>query len=361
MMAFMKETDVQPLRGPLLEWYDAHRRDLPWRRTSDPYAIWVSEVMLQQTQVARVVDYWTRFIGEFPTVEALAAASVDEVLSHWSGLGYYSRARRLHAAAREIVSERGGRLPATAGELRELPGMGSYTSAAVASIAFGEEVPVLDANVARVLARIRALRGDVGRAVTRRALLETAGLLVSGGRPGDVNQALMELGALVCLPKEPDCAVCPARFACGAHASGRPASFPGAVAGPAPVRLREAVLVLVSDGHVLLTDEPHPRGWWKGLWRLPSAGSGRPIPDGPPANPVGRLRYTVTRHRVELKVLLGDVPVRRVPPPSHRWVAFGELADVAVPAPHLRALALAGIQLRTAPRERGASSGGTGS
>lgn len=185
----------------LLAWYDRIRRDLPWRRTRDPWAIWVSEVMLQQTRVETAIPYFERFLIRFPDPAALAAAPIEEVLAQWSGLGYYRRARQLHGAAREVV-ERGG-LPRSSAELERLPGIGPYTAAAIASIAFGEPVPVLDGNVVRVAARLSAEPEDPSRAAARGRLLAVAATLLEISRPGDSNQALMELGATVCLPKSP--------------------------------------------------------------------------------------------------------------------------------------------------------------
>jgi A/G-specific adenine glycosylase len=212
------------LRRELLSWFDRHRRDLPWRRTQDPYRIWVSEVMLQQTRVEAVLPYYDRFLGRFPSVDALALAPLDEVLALWSGLGYYRRARQLHAAARRIVDA--GEFPRTIERLLELPGVGAYTAAAVASIAFGAAVPVLDGNVERVMARQLALAQDPKRAASRARLLDAAAALLDPARPGDSNQALMELGATLCLPRQPRCQLCPLLPGCGAAAEGRPELYP---------------------------------------------------------------------------------------------------------------------------------------
>ena len=189
------------LRRKLLTWYDANRRDLPWRQTRDPYHIWLSEIMLQQTRVAAVIGYYQRFVQRFPTVESLASASEADVLAQWSGLGYYRRARMLLAAAHVIVAEYGGQLPRTASELRKLPGIGRYTAAAIASIAFGEPVAVVDGNVERVLSRVEGL--TLGSSTQQSAYWDRAQQWLSRKRPGDFNQAMMELGATVCLPGEP--------------------------------------------------------------------------------------------------------------------------------------------------------------
>src|SRR5690349_6148043 len=209
----------------LLEWYRAHRRDLPWRRTRDAYGIWVSEVMLQQTRVAVVVPYWERWMERFPGAAELAAAPLDDVLACWSGLGYYGRARNLHAGAREVVARYGGRVPGEAAELRTLPGVGRYTAGAIASIAFGRREPLVDGNVARVLARVYAVEEDVKSTAGQKRLWQLAGELVPDEAPGDFNQALMELGATVCTPA-PRCEACPVAEACAARAAGRERELP---------------------------------------------------------------------------------------------------------------------------------------
>ncbi len=212
------------LRRDLLSWFDRHRRDLPWRRTRDPYRIWVSEVMLQQTRVEAVLPYYERFLARFPNVDHLAGAPIDEILALWSGLGYYRRARQLHAAARRIADA--GEFPRTLDRLLELPGVGSYTAAAVASIAFGLAVPVLDGNVERVMARRLALAEDPKRGASRARLMAAAAALLDPSRPGDGNQALMELGATLCLPRQPRCELCPLRPGCVATLEGRPELYP---------------------------------------------------------------------------------------------------------------------------------------
>jgi A/G-specific adenine glycosylase len=201
-------------RGRLLSWYDRHRRDLPWRRSRDPYAILVSEIMLQQTQVSRVRDFYARFLGRYPTLEDLASARPAQVRDAWAGLGYYARARNLHAAARQVVRRHEGALPRDVEALARLPGIGRYTAAAVASIAFGADVGTVDTNVARVLARAFRLPGRRGTGPRARALWRTVQRLVPSGRAGDWNQALMDLGATVCVARTPRCERCPVRRAC---------------------------------------------------------------------------------------------------------------------------------------------------
>jgi A/G-specific adenine glycosylase len=251
-----------------LDWYDRYRRDLPWRATRDPYAIWISEAMLQQTRVETVIPYYQRFIERFPDVAALASADLDDVLGVWQGLGYYSRARNLRAAARVLVDDFGGEIPDDVEGLRRLPGVGRYTAGAVASIAFDRPEPVVDGNVARVLTRLRGIREDVKRADVARRLWDEAGELARGPRPGDLNQALMELGARVCTPRSPSCPACPLRRHCDAHREGDAAELP-VLARRAEPRLMEAAAALVlRRGRALAVRRP-PEGLLGGLWELP--------------------------------------------------------------------------------------------
>ena len=219
---------IAALRGRLLEWYEQHRRNLPWRQSSDPYAIWVSEIMLQQTRAAVVANRYQEFMERFPTLIALALAPEQDVLALWSGLGYYRRARMLHKAAQFVAAHQGGNLPARAEELRALPGIGAYTAAAVASIAHGEPVAVVDGNVERVLCRLAGWEAGSrkgGGSALRRKIEDLAGRLLDRARPGDFNQAIMELGATVCTPRKPQCPVCPLAADCktrGEHKTATP-------------------------------------------------------------------------------------------------------------------------------------------
>jgi A/G-specific adenine glycosylase len=215
-LAEMKAARLSAFRKALLAWYDASRRDLPWRRTRDPYRIWVSEIMLQQTRVAAVLRHYANFLQKFPTVGKLARAREASVLAQWSGLGYYRRARNLHAAAKAIANERGGTLPGNSDEWRKLPGIGRYTAAAIASIAFNEPVAVLDGNVERVLRRL------LGGSYDESELWKAADSFLDTERPGDFNQAMMELGATLCLPADPVCTACPVRKFCRTRGCGEP-------------------------------------------------------------------------------------------------------------------------------------------
>jgi A/G-specific adenine glycosylase len=254
--------------GRLLEWYAATRRDLPWRETRDPYQILVSEVMLQQTRVSVVVDAYRRFVARFPTAETLAAAAADEVRAAWSGLGYYRRAERLQRAARAIVAL--GAVPREVAALRRLPGIGAYTAAAVASIAFGAAEPALDGNVLRVLARMTREREHPGRAAARRRLERTARALLDRERPGDSNQALMELGATVCLPARPRCDECPLAPDCRARGAS-PSRWPRRAPARSRERQRWLLLVVEEDGFVWLARRPDDAGFLAGRWLLPWA------------------------------------------------------------------------------------------
>jgi A/G-specific adenine glycosylase len=260
----------------LLKWWDADHADLPWRRSKDPYVIWVSEIMLQQTQIATVIPYFERWLTRFPTVQALAEASLDEVLKLWEGLGYYSRARNLHAAAQSVVEDWNGRLPQTAADLMKLKGIGRYTAGAIASIAFNEPAPVLDGNVIRVLSRLTDLPDDVTQTRTKNALWQLAEQFVSTDRPGDFNQALMELGQQVCLSAKPMCLLCPLSAYCLARQRGtqleRPVRPPrkrtphyDVVAGI--IWAKDAV-VGDPNGKFLIAQRPFD-GLLGGLWEFP--------------------------------------------------------------------------------------------
>ncbi|MFM8979070.1 MAG: A/G-specific adenine glycosylase [Planctomycetia bacterium] len=254
-------------RTALLAWYDAHKRDLPWRGSRDPYAIWVSEVMLQQTRVDTVRERWVRFLARFPSVQALARADEQAVLKEWEGLGYYRRARNLQAAARQLLAQ-GGRLPADAAGWAALPGVGPYTAAAVASIGFGQPVAVVDGNVERVLARWLHDERPVDEAATRRDLAAAAQRLLDPARPGDANQALMELGATVCTPRAPLCLLCPWAAECGARKAGDAESLPRKAPRKAGPHHDIAAGIVWRDERVLIARRP-AEGLLGGLWEFP--------------------------------------------------------------------------------------------
>lgn len=329
--------NLAELRRRLLEWYDGNRRDLPWRRSRDPYAIWVSEIMLQQTRVAVVVERYRAFLERFPTLVSLALAGEDEVLALWSGLGYYRRARLLHKAAQFVAAQNHGNLPATAAELRSLPGIGTYTAAAIASIAHGEAVPVVDGNVERVLCRLEGWDGGSGKTngALKRKIDTVAESLLDRARPGDFNQAMMELGAMVCVPRNPGCLVCPIARFCKTHGEHK-------TAPRAPMLSREVAHALalrltdrarkgraVGNTEVLLERRSDRQTVMPGLWELPA------LQD--PAVPEAALRMTL-RHaimKVNYYVRIRDVFAEdlnrlTVRGGERRWFPLEEAAGLAL-------------------------------
>lgn len=304
------------LRQSLLAWYDRQRRDLPWRalpgETPDPYGVWLSEIMLQQTTVAAVAGYWRAFITRWPSVEDLARAPLDDVLHAWQGLGYYARARNLHACARRIAADCGGRFPADEAALRELPGIGAYTAAAIAAIAFDRPALPVDGNVVRVLARLQALETPLPAA--RAAVVRLASPLTASERPGDFAQALMDLGATVCTPRKPRCPACPWRSACAGFAGGEPERFPRAAPrGEKPVRWGVVFWAERADGAILVRKRP-PGGllggmvefpstpWRDGVWSAGEASRHEPLA-GPWAEQPGEVRHTFTHFHLRLRIL----------------------------------------------------------
>lgn len=297
----------------LLAWFRANPRPMPWRGHPDPYAVWVSEIMLQQTQVDTVRPYFARFLEAFPTLQALAAADDAPLLKAWEGLGYYTRARNLRKAARVVIDAHGGRLPQTAAALRALPGIGDYTAAAIASICFREPIPVVDGNVARVFARRNLLDGDFRKPAPRRALAAwLTSFIAESDDPGAFNQAMMDLGARVCLPRSPACLLCPLRPDCRAAATGRQADFPHAPPHKAlPERKADVALLRDSQGRLLLARHPGER-LLAGFWELPALDA---LPFSLPMRPLrlGQHRQTFSHFRQILTVFHVTSPP--TPPP----------------------------------------------
>jgi len=338
----------------LLDWYDRHGRDLPWRERPEPYAVWISEIMAQQTQMDRVVEYHARWMRRFPTLAALAEAPEEEVLKLWEGLGYYSRARNIRKAANQLIRDHGGAFPNDPAALRALPGVGGYTAGAIASIAFNRIVPAVDANVLRVFARLMDLDEPVRKAEVKGAVENRVAGLIPADRPGDFNQAVMELGALVC-SKRPDCAACPVRPHCLACERGTTAERPVLAPQAKPVRIEMATGVLVHDGRVLI-QKRRPDDVWPGLWEFPGgvieAGEnpeqalGREYREEVelavrPVEPITVVRYSYTRYRVTMHAFLCRSRTSEPEPVFHeategKFVTWRELSGFAFPAGHRR-------------------------
>jgi A/G-specific adenine glycosylase len=299
------------LTDELLAWYAAHGRDLPWRRSRDPYAIWVSEVMLQQTQVETVLPYYQRWMARFPTLKALAQASIDDVLNQWEGLGYYRRAHSLHQASRQLLADGRDSLPQTVPELEALPGIGRYTARAVAAIAFGADVLALDGNLRRVLARLFDVDQDVATAEGERRLRELGESLLPPGRTSAFNQALMDLGADVCLSRGPTCSACPLASMCRAYQAGTQEERPvRPTRKPRPHRERVQI-VLQREGRVLVGRRP-PSGLLGGLWAFPET-----------ALAAGEAPDEAARRMVEEDMGLRPVVVRSLGDVEHAYTHFG--------------------------------------
>ncbi len=298
----------------LIAWFEAGHRDLPWRRTRDPYRIWLSEIMLQQTRAAAAIPYYEAFLSRFPDVQALARASEADVLAAWSGLGYYSRARNLRASAARIV-ESGG-FPATFDAIRALPGVGPYTAAAVASIAFHLPHAVLDGNVLRVVSRVANDSGDIGRPVTRKRFQALADQWLDRERPGAFNQATMELGATVCLPRAPLCLVCPLSSVCQARLAGTETQLPVKLRKGPPEEREAAVVVIERAGSVLLRQRDAESRRMASFWELPAR---EDVPDLRAAALLGQFRHTIVNQCWSVAVWTGTLPSASVPA-GWRWV-----------------------------------------
>jgi len=320
---------------PLVDWYRRGHRDLPWRRTQDPYPIWVSEIMLQQTRAQAVIPYYQRFLDRFPTVEALAVAGEHDVLALWAGLGYYSRARNLRRAAQQIVQL--GGFPSDYAAIRELPGIGDYTAAAVASIAFGLPHAVVDGNVLRVVARMENDAADIAASRTRERFRAIVQEWMGRLDPAIFNQALMELGATVCLPSNPLCRECPIARSCRAREAGTVAQLPVKLRKIEPVAIA-AVLLLVRRGdRVLLRQkEAHARRM-AGFWELPAPEELRGARAG---KPLGDFRHTITHHHYTFTVKSASA---RTIGPDFRWFSAAELAEIPLSTTARKALKVAGF------------------
>lgn len=350
---------MHPLSRDLLRWYDAHRRTLPWRdEGASPYRTWVSEVMLQQTRVETVKPYFARWMARFPTVQALADAPEDEVLGMWSGLGYYSRARNLHKAAKQVAAA--GAFPTDLAGVRALPGVGAYIAGAIGSIALGLDEPAVDGNLERVLSRVHAHPGG------RKAITDLARGLLPAGRAGDFNQALMDVGSGICIPKTPRCPDCPLRAHCAGHAAGDPTAWPEKKKKRVVPERTAVALAVQGEGGVLLARRPS-EGLFGGLYELPG---GFAAPDEPPAiaaarlfaerlgtpagtlRPLGQVRHTLTHMRITLHVFAAAPaapPVATAFYTELAWRAPDDPAGIGISTLARKALALVaapGAQLR---------------
>ena len=316
--------DVALFRRALLTWYRKHGRDLPWRRTTDPYAILVSEFMLQQTQVATVIPYYDEWMRRFPDFASLAGASEQEVLHAWQGLGYYARARNLHATARVVMERHGGRFPRSLDGIRELRGIGRYTANAVATFAFDQSVPIVEANIARLLARLLDLQIPIDTGAGREALWNAAAALMPNRGASVHNSALMDLGALICGIR-PNCPICPIKNFCRAQ---EPAELPIKKARPA-IKLRTEHHSFAVRRRRILLEQSQDR--WRGMWMLPRLAT-------PPASkPVHVSEFPFTNHRITLAVFSGPAAAR-ITKASQRWFPLNALDSVPLPSPHRRAL-----------------------
>ena len=339
-----------PQPTALLAWYDRHRRALPWRapkgERADPYRVWLSEIMLQQTTVRAVAPYYARFLARFGDVHALAAAPLDEVLKAWAGLGYYARARNLHACARAVVEWHGGEFPADEAALLELPGIGGYTAAAIAAIAFDAPASPVDGNIERVVARLFAVATPLPAA--KPELRRLARTLAPQRRAGDFAQAMMDLGATICTPKNPACAFCPWNDACAAYARGDAQSFPRRIPKREGALRRGAAFVARrSDGYVLLRTRP-PKGLLGGMTEVPTTAWSKDFEDSEALAAAPRfgsarqkirwrripgvVRHVFTHFPLELSVYVAEIPARTRAPSGVRWVAMSELAEEALPS-----------------------------
>jgi A/G-specific adenine glycosylase len=313
----MKESDFRDFRHELLNWFARHRRDLPWRRTRDPYAIWLSEVMLQQTRVAAVIPYFERFLNRFPTVEALGEASEADLLSHWAGLGYYYRARNLQKAAQWIAGD--GAFPNSYEGLRQLPGIGDYTAAAIASIAFDLPHAVLDGNVFRVLSRLFGDTTNIASIAGKKHFAALADGLLDREEPAAFNQAMMELGATVCLPKAPQCRLCPAAFCCTAKEQHLTAQLPVKIVDKRSRKVERVLYWIERGGSLLAWQRPPDSRLMPGFWELPEAAQ---LPGLAAGATLGQFRHGITIYDYRFQLVSAE-------PPSERgvcqWRSLAEL------------------------------------
>ncbi len=353
----LSASELKRLRKAARKWYDEHARDLPWRRTGDPYRIWISEIMLQQTTVVAVVPYFDRFLSRFPTVTELAAATQDEVLKYWEGLGYYSRARNIHKAAGEVLSRFGGEFPRTVEELESLPGIGRYTAGAIMSFAFNLPAPIVEANTLRLYCRLMGYAENPRSTAGQRALWSFATELVPADDPGAINQALMEIGSQVCTPSTPSCDECPLQFACRAFAAGMQSELPALAVRPEITPVIEYSIAVKQGERFLLRKNPEGQRW-AGLWDFVRLSTIREdlLPAGGLAAPRGipkplvreleravqaasgcetrltefitEIKHSVTRYRIRLQCMIAEWESGTATGDEIRWLARHEFDEV---------------------------------
>jgi A/G-specific adenine glycosylase len=320
----ISQKNTRTFRRSLLRWYRHYGRDLPWRRRTDPYAVLVSEFMLQQTQVATVIPYYNKWLRRFPDLVALAHASENDVLHAWQGLGYYARARNLHAAAKTIASKHSGKFPQLADELKSLPGVGHYTANAIVTFAFGQSVPIVEANIARLLTRITNYQQPIDSGRGREAIWQIASTLVPARGARAFNSALMDLGALVCRPR-PKCQVCPVRRLCRAS---KPETLPRKRPRPQLKKLIEPHLWIRNRGRILLQQS---NGRWRGMWILP------PLKTMPVTNrAIHRSVFPFTHHQITLEIFAQSP--RKIDKLKQHWIDIDSINSIPIPSPHHRAI-----------------------
>lgn len=331
-------TRISPL---LLAWYDQHARTLPWRGIHDAYRTWVSETMLQQTRVETVMGYYDRFLQRFPTIADLAAAPEDDVLKLWEGLGYYSRARNLHKGAQQVMADFGGVIPAEVEQLRKISGIGPYTAGAIASIAFDQPVPAVDGNVIRVVSRLTGIRENVGVPSVRRMLEAQAASLVPEDRPGDFNQAVMDLGATICIPGTPSCERCPLRSLCDAYAAGDAEDLPVLPRKNPPKVFNYAVCLIFSGESVLMRQRSE--AMLRGLWVFPMIEGRLTLRQLLPAakkltklgitevQPAGEAKHVFTHQIWQMQLYTMHVPEGAEAPAGYRFIPVSEMGSLAIP------------------------------
>lgn len=333
---------MRKMTEALLRWYDRNAREMPWRGIQDPYGIWVSEIMLQQTRVETVRDYYVRFMARFPTLKDLAEAPEGDVLKMWEGLGYYSRARNLREGARQVMQEFGGEIPRDPEQLRKIRGIGPYTSCSIASIAFGVPVPAVDGNVIRVICRLHDLHGNPAEPRTRAEIERLAGELVPEERPGDHNQAMMDLGATVCVPGTPDCDACPLREMCGARRAGTAEELPKLPKAKPPREIEYDVPVITAGGRVLMRQRGETL--LQGMWCFPLLEGhrepaelrgflrrkmGLSVED---ITPAGSARHVFSHQIWRMNLYRVDAEPKEAVPEGYEWIPLARIRDLPLPA-----------------------------